>query len=225
MRDGNPLGPVTWLLSASSWLLIALSFVGCAGQQLAPPGMPTIASIQAQAAQLAPITNVGAFYKSGVTLVEMNCGGYFDTAVLNALSAAQTQGEANVLSSAVLGVLGITGVGGAAVSGVGLAAGTLSSLLASNMQNSLAGSDPATLSTLIVAAQEKLIAAEGSPPTAADAYAALYDIYRACSPAGIQSLKEQALAAAVNHLSVTGMSGASRNGLVPARVPHSIRVQ
>ena len=207
-------------------LLLVFLLFGCAQQQLAPPGMPTISAIQAQAAQLIPITNVNAFYKSGVTLVEMNCGGYFDAAVLNALSSAQTQGEANVLAGAVLGVLGLTGVGGAAVSGVGLGTSTLNSLLSSNLSNSLAGSDPAAMSTLVVAAQEKLIAAEGSPPTAADAYAALYDIYRACSPAGIQSLKEQSLTAAVNHLSVTGTQpGVLRNGIVPPHIPHSIRVQ
>jgi hypothetical protein len=219
-RDAHP-EPMWKMLAmaAALWAAIILALSGCAGQQQAPPGMPTIAAIEAQAAAFdaIPPATVPAFYVAGLTMAELNCGGYFDQATLNALQQAQTAGSANILAGTVLSVLGLAGVGGPAVAGVGAGASALQALLQNNLQNTLAGSDPAAVATLVIAAQATLENATPAPVTAADAYRAIYGIYRACSPAGIQGLKEAALAAAPNHLAVTGGSAPTIGGLQAPR--------
>ncbi len=186
--------------------ILAAALAGCAGQPLAPPGMPTIAAIRASEAQLAtvPATDVPVFYKTGLFLAQEQCGGYFDAAVMQALKNAQTSGQAQLLSGLATGLLGLAGAGGPATAGVGLATSFGQQLLANQQDTSLAGSDPAATATLVATAQGQLIAALANPATAADAIADIYAVYRACSPAGIRGMEEEAIQAAPNHLSVVG---------------------
>lgn len=203
-------------------LAIAGALSGCAGgQQLAPPGMPTIAAITAQQAQLGAIApaDVPGFYRVGLLLAQEQCGGYFDSAVLAALKAAGSARQATLISGLAAGLMGLAGAPGAATAALGLASGMLGTMASSAQADSLAGSDPAATATLVGAAQAALIAAEQNPATAADAYAAVYAVTRACSPAGIRGLEEQAIAAAPNHLSV---SGADPSPLAPAFAPRAL---
>jgi hypothetical protein len=192
----------------SGALVLCLS--ACGGPTLVPPPMPSVADVQGQMVMTdaIPANRIGDFYNAGLFVVEAQCGTYYDSAVMAALKSAQTQGEVNALSGLALGVMGLTGVGGAAVAGAGVGTSFVSSLLINNASNSLAGADPAAMATLTTAAQNAIITAAGEPATAADAWNSLYAVYRQCSPTGIQSLKEQALSAAANHLVVSGAGGA-----------------
>ncbi len=191
-----------------SALVVALALVGCGGNQLAPPGMITVPQIRALQASTGavPAAELHDFYVNGKTLVLMNCGGFFDQAVMNALNNAQTASQAQLITGLASGILGIAGVGGSAVGGVGLGASFLSNMLASQQQNSLAGTDPAGVYTLTTTAQQAVIDAMTEPRSGAEAYAALYAVYRQCTPAGIQALKEQAINAAPQRLGVVGGS-------------------
>jgi hypothetical protein len=191
-------------------LTVALGLAGCGGAQLTPQGMPSIADVQALQAQTASIPHevMHEFYTSGLTLVQMRCGGFFDQAVMASLQSAQTAGQVQLLSGLASGLMGIAGVGGPYTAGAGLGGGLIAGMLSNQMQNSLAGPRPAGLATLTAAAQSALVNAIGEPRTGADAWAALYAVYRACSPAGIEALKEQAINAASSHLSVDAGSGA-----------------
>lgn len=203
--------------------ILAAALSGCAGQPLAPPGMPTIAAIEASEAQLAtvPVTDVPTFYKTGLFLAQEECGGYFDTAVMRALKNAQTSGEAQLLSGLATGLLGLAGAGGPATAGVGLATSFGTQILANQQDTSLAGSDPAATATLVATAQGQLIAAMASPASAADAIADIYGVYRACSPAGIRGMEEEAIQAAPAHLSVIG-AGQAAPPASPAFVPRAM---
>ena len=196
---------VFWPTAVGAVLTLLVALSACSNTQQAPPGMPTIAEVQAQlvATSSIPPGLVREFYTSGLTLVQMRCGGYFDQAVMSALNNAQTTGQAQLLSGLAGGIMGLAGVGGPAVAGAGLGAAFLSNMIANQQSNSLAGTDPAGTATLVSTAQQTLINATQEPASAADAWAAIYAVYRACSPAGIQALKEQAIAAAPNHLVVT----------------------
>lgn len=208
-------------------LSVALALAGCAGgRELAPPGMPTVAAIEAQQASLATVTNPADFYKTGLLLTQENCGGYFDQAVLQALKNARTSGQEQLLTGLLTGLMGLSGAGGPVTAGVGLAAGIGQQLLANQEDTSLAGADPAATATLVAAAQSALIQAEANPATAADAYADIYAIYRACSPAGIRGLEEAAIAAAPSHLVVSGGSSgaAARFGLPASAALPSVTV-
>ena len=185
-------------------LVLAGALAGCAGQQLQPPGMPTVAAIAAQQASLASVADVPGFYKTGLFLAQEQCGGYFDAAVMQALKSARTSGQAQLLSGLVTGLMGLSGAGGPAVGAIGLAATFGQQFLANQQDTSLAGSDPAATATLVASAQAALISAEHDPTTAADAYADVYAVCRACSPAGIRSLEEEAIQAAPAHLTVSG---------------------
>lgn len=187
-----------------------VGLAGCAGgQQLTPPGLPTIASIQATETQLGTVTNIPDFYKVGLFLAQEQCGGYFDEAVMAALKNARSAGQAQLLSGLLTGLMGLAGGPAGAISGVGLATTFGQNLLSNQQDTSLAGSDPAATATLVAAAQSALIRAESDPATAADAYADIYAVYRACSPAGIRGLEEQAIAAAPSHLAVSGTAPAT----------------
>lgn len=192
--------------------MLAGALAGCAGQQLQPPGMLTITAIQATEGQLAAVTDIPDFYRVGLFLAQEQCGTYFDSAVMQALRSAKTSGEAALLSGLATGLMGLSGVGGPAVGAVGLAATFGQQMLSNSEDNSLAGSDPAATATLVSAAQSALIQAEQNPATAADAYADIFAVYRACSPAGIRGLEEAAIRAAPTHLVIS--SGTS--GVVPA---------
>lgn len=203
--------------------LVALT--GCAGVQLQPPPLLTVPQIQAQQALTAgiPAAEIHDFYVNGLTLAQMQCGGFFDAAVMNALQNAQTAGQAQILSGLASGIMGLAGVGGPATAGVGMGAALVSNMISNQQSNSLAGTDPAGLYTLTGVAQQTLIASISEPVTGADAYAAVYAVERACTPAGIQALKEQAIAAAPNHLGVIGGSSApgplaapAMRGMLPA---------
>jgi hypothetical protein len=200
---------------------LAATLAGCAGQQLAPPGMPSIADIQATETQLAavPAIDVPGFYKTGLFLAQEQCGGYFDTAVMKALASARTSGQAQLLSGLVTGLMGLSGAGGPATAGIGLATTFGQQMLANTQDTSLAGSDPAATATLIATAQGQLIAAMANPVTAADAVADIYAVYRACSPAGIKGMEEQAIQAAASHLSVVG---GSASPAAPAFMPRAV---
>ncbi len=189
---------------------LTLALAGCAGQQLMPSPLLTVPQIQAQQALTAgiPPAAVHDFYVNGLTLAQMQCGGYFDSAVMNALQNAQTQGQAQILSGLALGLMGLTGVGGPAVAAAGMGTNLITNMLTNQQQNSLAGTDPAGIYTLTGAAQATLINSIQEPVTGADAYAAVYAVERACTPAGIQALKEDAIKAAPNHLVVTGQQPA-----------------
>lgn len=192
-------------------LLLALSLAGCGGAQLAPPGMPSVADVRAlQAETTMPPEVVREFWVSGLTAVQMRCGGFFDAAVMASLQAAQTQGQVALLSGLASALMGLGNVPTPYTAGAGLGGGFLSAMLSNQQQNSLAGPRPAGLATLTAAAQAALINATPDPRTGADAWASLYAVYRACSPAGIEALKEQAVHAAADRLSVTGGTVASR---------------
>jgi hypothetical protein len=186
--------------------LATTALAGCAGQPLAPPGMPTIAAIQATEAQLAavPASDVSDFYRVGLFLAQEQCGGYFDAAVMQALKNARTSGQAQLLAGLATGLLGLAGASGAATGGIGLGATVGRQLLANQEDTTLAGSDPAAVAVLVATAQGQLIAALSDPATAADALADIYAVYRACSPAGIRAMEEEAIQAAPAHLSVVG---------------------
>jgi hypothetical protein len=200
-------------------LIIPLVLGACAGQQLAPPGMPSVAEVQAlQASTVMPPEVVREFWISGLTLTQQRCGGYFDAAVMQSLQAAQTQGQVALLSGLASALMGLGSVPTPYTAGAGLGGGFLSAMLSNTQQNSLAGPRPAGLATLVATAQQQLINATADPRTGADAYAALYAVYRACSPSGIEALREQAINAAANHLSVdTGAGGAAPQGLIAGR--------
>ncbi len=205
---------------------IVLALTGCGGAQLAPPGMPAVADVRAlQAETTMPPGVVREFYTSGLTLVQMKCGGYFDQAVMASLQSAQTQGQVALLSGLAAGLMGLGNVPTPYTAGAGLAGGFLSAALANQQSNSLAGPRPAGLATLTAAAQQALINAAAEPRSGADAWATLYAVYRACSPSGIEALKNQAIDAAANHLSVDtgapqslGDSPARSRGLPMVRV-------
>lgn len=207
-------------------LLLALPLLlgACTGQQLLPPAMPSIQQVNALTAAQASIGDVPSFLLNGWTLARMNCGGYFDQAVMTALNSQLQQSNINTLSGALLAGLGLGGVGGPVVSGIGLGATTLNQLANNAMQNSLAGTDPAATATLVQAAQEALMQAEGRPVTPAEAFAALYDVYRVCSPTGIRQLQEQAIAAAPNHLQVVGGGAPAQFRAGAPLAPSGIRV-
>jgi hypothetical protein len=201
-------------------IALALSLAGCGGMQAAPPGMPTVADVQAlqAATSTIPPEAMHEFFVSGLTLVQMRCGNYFDAAVLQSLQSAQTQGQVALLSGLASALMGLGNVPTPYTAGAGLGGGFLSAMLSNTQQNSLAGPRPAGLATLVATAQQQLINATADPRTGADAYAALYAVYRACSPSGIEALKEQAINAAASHLSVdTGAGGAAPQGLVAGR--------
>lgn len=209
---------------------LAAALAGCAVQQLAPAGMPTIAAIQATEAQLAavPVADVPGFYRTGLFLAQEQCGGFFDQAVMAALANARTTGQAQLLSGLVTGLMGLAGAGGPATAGIGLATTFGQQFLANQQDTSLAGSDPAAVSVLVATAQQQLTAAMSDPQTAADALADVYAVYRACSPAGIRSLEEEAIQAAPAHLTIAGTptTGAAphallRPSLAPASLPRA----
>lgn len=198
--------------------LAVFALAGCGGTQLAPPGMvtvPQVRALQVSTAAIAP-GELHDFYVNGKTLVLMNCGGFFDQAVMNALSNAQTASQTQLITGLASGVLGLAGVGGPAVGGVGLGASFLSNMLASQQQNSLAGTDPAGVYTLTTTAQQAVIDAMTEPTTGAEAYAALYAVYRQCTPAGIQALKEQAINAAPQRVGIVGGSAPAALRAAPA---------
>ena len=201
--------------------VLAATLAGCAGQQLAPPGMPSIAAIQATETQLGsiPVTDVPGFYKTGLFLAQEECGGYFDTAVMQALRSARTSGQAQLLSGLVTGLMGLSGAGGPATAGIGLATTFGEQMLANQQDTALAGSDPAATATLVATAQGQLIAAIANPASAADAVADIYAVYRACSPAGIKAMEEQAIQAAPSHLSVVGGTASTA---APAFMPRAV---
>lgn len=218
-------------LNGVSTAALTLGLSACGGPMLMPAPMPSVADVRGQMAMTdaIPTNRIGDFYNAGLFVVESQCGTYYDSAVMAALRSAQTQGEVNALSGLALGVMGLTGVGGAAVAGAGVGTSFVNSLLINNASNSLAGTDPAAMSTLTMAATGAIIGAVPPPVTAADAWNAIYAVYRQCSPTGIQALKEQALSAAANHLVVVGGSApvapganlrtAPRNG-IPTVVVH-----
>jgi hypothetical protein len=201
---------------------VPLLLGACVGQQAAPPGMPTVADVQVlqTATGAIPPEVVREFWVSGLTLVQMRCGGYFDQAVMASLQTAQTQGQVALLSGLAAALMGLGNVPTPYTAGAGIGGGFLSAMLANQQQNSLAGPRPAGLATLVATAQQQLINAAADPKTGADAYAALYAVYRACSPAGIEALKEQAINAASSHLVVDGgeapMGVASSRAMAPA---------
>jgi hypothetical protein len=188
---------------------LAITATGCGGAQLTPSPMPTIADVRALQAQTAtvPAAAVPDFYTTGLTLVQMRCGDFFDQAVMSSLRSAQTMGQVQLLSGLLSGVMGLAGAGGPMTAGAGLGVSTLAGLLGNQEGTSLAGSHPAAMSTLTRSAQQALIAALAEPKTAADAWASLYSVAQACSPAGIQSLKEDALRTAPDRLGVSGGAG------------------
>jgi hypothetical protein len=210
-------------------LAIALGLAGCGGMQATPPGMPTIPQIQAQVALTRGIAPdvVREFWIDGLTMIQANCGSYFDAAVMASLQAAQTQGQIALLSGLASALMGLGNVPTPYTAGAGLGGGFLSAVLAGQQSNSLAGPRPAGLATLTAAAQSALINAAAEPRTGADAWAALYAVYRACSPAGIEALKQQAIDTAANRLVVTsGQSlSTSRDLQVPSRALPMVRVQ
>lgn len=199
--------------------VLALGLAGCAGTQLAPPGMPSVADVHALRVETTiPPEIIRDWYTSGLTLVQARCGGYFDQAVMASLQNAQTQGQVQLLSGLASALMGLGNVPTPYTAGAGLGGGFLGAMLANQQQNSLAGPRPAGLATLTAAAQAALINAAGEPRTGADAWAALYAVYRACSPAGIEALKEQSINAAASRLSVEGgATAAAPQGLAAGR--------
>lgn len=195
-----------------------LSLAGCGGAQLAPPGMPSVGDVHALRAETTmPPDVVREFYVSGLTAVQMRCGGYFDAAVMQSLQAAQTSGQVQLLSGLASALAGLGSVPTPYTAGIGLGGGFLGAMLANQQGNSLAGPRPAGLATLTAAAQQALINATAEPRSGADAWAALYAVYRACSPSGIEALKEQAINAAASHLSVDTGVGSTPQGLIAGR--------
>lgn len=195
-------------------LALALALAGCAGgNMLQPAPMPTIAAIEATEGQLAAINDPATFYKVGLLQVQEACGNFYDQAVLTALREAKTQAQANVLASLLTGSLALAGASGGATGGAALGIGAINSILTNQADYSLAGSDPAMTSQATAAEEAAVIAAMPPPTTPIDAYSAIFAVWRVCSPSGIKAMEEQAIAAAPNHLVVSG--GASASALTP----------
>ena len=202
-------------------LVVALALAGCAGQQLAPPGMPSIAAIQATQAKLAavPVADVPDFYRVGLLLTQEQCGSYFDEATMQALQNSRNSGQEQLLTGLLTGLAGLSGAGGPVTAGLGLGASFGQQWLQNQQNNSLAGGDPAAAAVLTAAAQQRLIAAMPDPATAAGAISQIFAAYRVCSPAGIEALEQQAVQAAPAHLAVTGASGTPAS---PAFMPRAM---
>jgi hypothetical protein len=183
-----------------------LLLAGCSGTQLVPPPMPTIAEITAQTAATTaiPPTLVHEFYVNGLLLTQQRCGGFFDQAVLSALQNAQTVGQAQLLSGLALGIMGLAGASGPGAAGAGLGTSLISNWFLNQQSNSLAGTNPAATYVATNAAQQMLIGAIPDPRSAADAMTAIYAVYRACSPSGIEAMKQQAIMSAPTHMQVIG---------------------
>lgn len=202
---------------------LLLSLAACGGMQATPLPRPSIAEVQALQVQTATIQDIPTFYQNGLTLTQERCGAYFDAAVMASLQAAQTSGQVQLLSGLASAVAGLGSVPTPYTAGIGLGGGFLGAMLANQQQNSLAGPRPAGLATLTAAAQQALINATAAPRTGADAWAALYAVYRACSPSGIEALKEQAINAASSHLVVDGGTPPAQGVTLDAQRDGTIR--
>lgn len=187
-------------------LAACLALGACSSQMLAPPPMPGVPAIQAQTQLTAAIADPQSFYLSGITLAEIGCGGYFDAATLNQLQAAQTQGNANILAGIASAAMGLGNVPTPYTAGIGVAGTAVNAFFQNQANNSLAGSNPAPLGTLVDAAMNKVIDATPTPTSGAEAYRAVYAAYRVCSAQGIEALEQQAINSAVNNLVVVGGS-------------------
>jgi hypothetical protein len=186
--------------------------------------MLSIPDVNALTAQTAAITDVPSFYTNGLTLVQMRCRSYFDQATLDNISRVQTVSQVNALTGLASGIMGIAGVAGGPVGIAGMAGSGLAGLINNSNQYALAGTRPASIGTLVMTGQQTLIGTMPQPRTGAEAYARIYDAYAPCSPAGIEALQEQAVAAAVNHLSVVGAPAPGRLSITPAYRSYQIRV-
>ncbi len=193
--------------------VLAASLAGC-NPQLVPLGPPSTTDIAAEMAANGAISSarVQEFYTTGTYLVQDRCGGFYNDAVMASIKNAQTAGEASLLIGLVTGVLGLAGVSGAGVGGAGLGGTFISGLLLNQESNSLAGLDPAGSYAGTVAEQAALINATPTPITVADAKAAINNLARACSPAGIKAMQEQAMHAIPQNIVTVG-------GQTPAPAP------
>ncbi len=193
---------------------LLLSFAGCAGMQAPLPVMPTIADVAATQLQLASITDPQGFFRAGAAQIVANCGSYFDQLVAIAQRNSQSAGQVTAATQAASAILGLAQVAPGPISIVGVVGPAISGAIANAQAGSPGGDHPAVMSTLVAAQMNVYLAAIGNPPTdAPTAWMALYGLFRTCSPAGIESAKQQALADAPNHLWVPGISAPP---LVPA---------
>lgn len=203
---------------------------GCAGQLRLPPPEPTPAQIQTQMSAVAAIApaDVPAYYDSGLYLVRSNCvNGFFSGAVTDALQAAQQQGEINIIGGLALSAAGLAGIGGPAAAGAGAGLSAINGLFANNLTNTLGGTDPAALGTLVITEQEAVINAMPEPTTSAQAMNQIHAANVPCTPYGVQAAKEQALAAAPNHVVVSNGTppvAPSLRGLVALPPRHNLPI-
>lgn len=190
-----------------------LALSACGGTQLVPLGPPTAAEIAAEMTSLRTLNlttaDVQEFYKTGIYLVEDNCGGYYSDAVMASIKSAQTAGEASLLTGLAAGALGLASVSGPGVAGAGIGGAFISNFLLNSQTNSLAGVDPAASYIGSVAEMAALQNATTAPITAADAVAAIHNLARVCSPAGIKAMQEQALHSIPSNVAVVGGASAA----------------
>ncbi len=185
---------------------LLLWFAGCAGMQAPLPIMPTIADVAATQSQLASISDPQAFFRAGAAQIIANCGSYFDQLVAIAQRNAQNAGQVTAATQALSAILGLAQVAPAPISIVGMVGPAITGAIATAQAGMPGGDHPAEMGTLVGAQMNVYLAAIGNPPTdAPTAWMALYGLFRTCSPAGIESAKQQALADAPNHLFVPGM--------------------
>jgi hypothetical protein len=190
------LGPV---LALAAWLALA----GCVGPSVQPPAMPTIAEVEGDITRLEAIKDPAAFFTAGATRIMANCAGYWDQQQLVAAGNAYASSQAIATGQTLSAILGLAKVAPGPIAAIGVAGPFAADAIANAQANAPGGDHPAEMSTLTGAAQQTLIGAVRTPQTAAEAWAALNGLYRTCTPSGIETLKQQALAAAPNHLEVT----------------------
>jgi hypothetical protein len=189
------------------FVFVAASLAGCAGMQAPLPVMPSVAEVAATQAQLASVTDPAGFFRAGVATIIANCGTYFDQLVAIAQRNAQNAGQVTAATQALSAILGLAQVAPAPISIIGVVGPAITGAIANAQAGSPGGDHPAEMGTLVAAQMNVYLAAIGNPPAdAPSAWMALYGLYRTCSPAGIETAKQQALADAPNHLIVPAIS-------------------
>ncbi len=193
-------------------VFMAATLAGCATQ--APlPVMPTIDGVISAQSQLSSVSDPQGFFRTAAAQIIANCGSYFDQLVAIAQRNAQTSSQVTGATQALSAILGLAQAAPGPISVIGVVGPAVTGAIANAQAGMPGGDHPAEMSTLVAAEMNAYLAAIGNPPAdAPSAWLAAYGLFRTCSPAGIETAKQQALADAPNHIMVAGAAPAISAG-------------
>lgn len=207
-------------------IVMTVAFAGCAGMQATLPVMPTVADVATTQSQLSSISDPQGFFRTAAAQIIVSCGSYFDQLVQIAQKNAQAGSQVSAATQALSAILGLAQAAPGPISVLGVVGPAITGAIANAQAGSPGGDHPAEMSTLVAAEMNAYLAAIGNPPAdAPSAWLAAYGLFRTCSPAGIETAKQQALADAPNHLVVAGIAGpphSAANSAAESRVATSV---